>query len=347
MAEEPAAPPLPGAAAEEPVPIDQDMVAAIEQHGQKLEPVWRAEDITGDEPAAAVPASADPLANLEFPELHTKPAPEKPQAAPEVLNLETPAEPEPAAVSGYLGPEAYREVASSSESPVELALLARLRACDPEERGLFSFEQAVEHVMWALHAEAQVPSSKKSIVKPRPFQPWDRIVAVFALVAGVVLVVTFILVATRALYRDVSVTHGGILLASGAPAYSANSPLAATGLAVEIRNLLDCVALPVETLRKIRDVTVLHKGVWRSIRLVHVMKFSDAHVWLEAADGTALRIREHSATLRVSSIGAEEPIDVMEGPAQHHLVDQMVGEDGLARKVSQIASFEVVMDVPA
>merc|ERR1711924_522678 len=82
----------------------------------------------------------------------------------------------------------------------------------------------------------------------------------------------------------------------------------ATGIAVSARSLDALSRSSPEELRNVRDVTLVHDGTWRCIRIARSQLLGTDHVLLEAADGTAVRVKHGSAFIRLGALGHEEQI---------------------------------------
>mmetsp|Transcript_105601 Transcript_105601/g.340545 ORF Transcript_105601/g.340545 Transcript_105601/m.340545 type:complete len:286 (-) Transcript_105601:120-977(-) len=200
-----------------------------------------------------------------------------------------------------------REQGHGEADVAELALLALLQGQGIEaETRACSLEAATDHVLWALDISKRGPTG----MGPRP--PLARCGPRFqccCALAGVILALMLLVGLTRATFREVSVENG-ILLASGVPAYAGDEPVAATAAILEYRRLEDCLNVPLQVLRNIRDVVLVHRGTWRSIRIARVLKFSSAHVWFEAPDGTGVRLKWGEAYLREGKLGDEQRLEL-------------------------------------
>jgi len=186
------------------------------------------------------------------------------------------------------------------------ALRAHVKARQGRQYGGVSFPEATDAVMQALEVARGGPTGLA--YRKAPVHGFGLCCAAFALVLSVLSMLS-LMALTRSYFQEVSV-EGGVLLARSVPAFPGEEPIAATAAVFESRPLSGCPGLPVETLLNIRDVVLAHGGVWRSIRVSRVQKYSDAHVVFEAPDGTAVRVNHNEASLRLGSLGDEERIDL-------------------------------------
>lgn len=138
---------------------------------------------------------------------------------------------------------------------------------------------------------------------------WSRIRWTCLAICLPVLVLTFLLVVTRAMVRLVN-TQDGLLVGTSLPAFPGTEAVVATGVAVQERSLTDLSSASAEVLRNVRDVNLVHDGSWRCIRIARSQILGEEHILLEAADGTAIRVQHGSAFLRMGALGQEEPIDL-------------------------------------
>ena len=122
-------------------------------------------------------------------------------------------------------------------------------------------------------------------------------------ITALCIVLLLLLLLTRAIFTELS-TADGLLKAHGAQAN-----VAAVAIARQKRSLSTCSALPPTTLQHLRDVTLVHQGIWRCLHISSVVKFSDAHLWLEAPDGSGIRIWGSKVFFRQGQLGDEEVIN--------------------------------------
>jgi len=188
------------------------------------------------------------------------------------------------------------------QDTAELALLARLHKGGGMD-GL-SLEQAVAEVMWAMETSERGPTG---LAERKPVLKWSAAVRALCVAVAMTLILFLLLTLNRANFQEISVEKG-VLLARGGPNYVGEEPVAGTADYIEVRSLASCAGLPVGTLRNLRDVALTHRGTWRSIRINRVVKFSDFHVWLEALDGTGVRIQSGQVLLRLGQLGDEERV---------------------------------------
>jgi len=189
------------------------------------------------------------------------------------------------------------------EDLVELALLARLKGQDSQpEQQECTLAQATEQVLWALDAAKRGSAATEE--RP-PALPWNTLAGWFAILATMLIVVVLLLALTRANFEELTL-EGSALLAAGVPAYAGEEPLAATAMALEHRSLAGCASLPPGTLEHIREVSLVHRSQWRSLRIVRALRFSASHLWLEAADGSGIRLQGGRAFLREGKLGDEQ-----------------------------------------
>eukprot|EP00929_Paragymnodinium_shiwhaense_P011415 TRINITY_DN117092_c0_g1_i1.p1 TRINITY_DN117092_c0_g1~~TRINITY_DN117092_c0_g1_i1.p1 ORF type:complete len:319 (-),score=83.40 TRINITY_DN117092_c0_g1_i1:129-1085(-) len=124
-----------------------------------------------------------------------------------------------------------------------------------------------------------------------------------------VLVLMFLMYLTRASVRIIN-AQDGLLVASQLPVLPGSEAVVATGAAVDEMSLPAMAAASPEALRRVRDVTLVHKGTWHCLRIIRSMAIGANHVFLEAADGSAVRVRHGEAYLRLGTLGPEEPIQM-------------------------------------
>lgn len=194
----------------------------------------------------------------------------------------------------------------------QLALLARLRGCGREagqrKRHIVNGLEARDLVLWALEVNQRGPTGAGERPPPIHVNVLARrfcagLAGLFAFVALLALV--------RGQWRELA-AQDGMLLASGTPAYVGEEPVASLAAAVHRRSLLECAALPAAALQGARDVSLQHQGTWYSMRVVHLQKFSGSHLWMQAADGTGVRVRDGKVYFRRGMLGDEELVDSMD-----------------------------------
>mmetsp|Transcript_81957 Transcript_81957/g.227239 ORF Transcript_81957/g.227239 Transcript_81957/m.227239 type:complete len:295 (+) Transcript_81957:64-948(+) len=190
----------------------------------------------------------------------------------------------------------------------ELALLARIRGQDgspePQECDLVL---ASEHVLWTLEAAKLGPTGAR---KRPPALPWAAMARCCGGALACLLVLLLLLALTRANFVELGLEAGGsgALLAGAVPHFAGEAPVAATALALESRNLSECEGLSARELRAVRGVALVHDGVFRSVRVARSLRYGDSHLWLEAADGTAVRVQHGRAWFREGKIGDEQSL---------------------------------------
>jgi hypothetical protein len=189
-----------------------------------------------------------------------------------------------------------------SHDTAELAMLARMHMAQEPRLG---FKEAVAEVMWGLDVAQRCPAGSEE--RP-PVMKWGAIGRAICGVMVLSLILLLLLLLNRANFKAYSVSDG-VLLARGTPSYRGQEPVAATATWREMRHLSGIAGLPANTLRNIREVELEHSGAWRSIRVERVAKYSDAHAWLEAPDGTAVRVQAGQVYLRMGALGDEMKVN--------------------------------------
>lgn len=189
---------------------------------------------------------------------------------------------------------------------VEFALLDRLDVHTQREGRTISLEEARAAVLWALAMD------KHPLGAPaRPHQwVWLFLARLCVAFVVIIIVLSVLLALTRASFRQVS-ADGDILIASGVNTYYDEAPVVGTASVLATSDLMHVLSMPADVLRRIRDVVMTHDGIWRCIRIASVMKFSDRHVWLEARDGTGIRLKYDRGFVRFGQLGAEVPFDLV------------------------------------
>lgn len=183
---------------------------------------------------------------------------------------------------------------------IELAMLARHKAADVHRVGSCDLQQAVNLVMLGLEMRNTSPAAS---VAPRS-KPLRRGCFRCFMIIAVVVFMVMLLTVTREIFTTVRI-EGDVLVAAGAGGFSEDRRLAATAQALETRSLAACAQLPASALRNIRDV-VLAGGEWRRVRVAHAVQHGDGHIWLEALDGTGVRVQGGRVSLRLGALGDEE-----------------------------------------
>jgi len=207
------------------------------------------------------------------------------------------------------------EIGREDEDLVELALLARLKGQDSEpENHDCGMELAVDHVMWALDAAKRGPGA----MRKRPLAlPWGAILRWVLGIAAAVAVVILLLMALNANFRELTLESvvnrgasvgGSSLLVGGLPAYRGEERLASTARALQNRSLGGCEGLAAQDLQRLRALMLVHRGKWRMLRMARVQRFSMSHLWLEAADGSGVRLLRGKATFREGKLGDEQEL---------------------------------------
>jgi len=196
-----------------------------------------------------------------------------------------------------------------------LALLSRVvsektRDEEAQEPTLYEFGDAADAILWALDLGRR---GKAGLDPPPRMVPWGKGLHRCCLMTFVVLLTMLILVMTRLTVREVSVKNG-VMLMGRVPAFSGEEPVAKMAALVRSKPFTDVPELPVATLRHIREVVFIHHGLWRCIRISRVIKISQSHVWLQAFDGTRVRIHDGQAFLRPGILGTEEKLHITGEP---------------------------------
>lgn len=181
----------------------------------------------------------------------------------------------------------------------EQALLARLKVSGrPMLSDSYTLQEACDHVRWALDV-SRYPTG----VPPRRFEwIWGHCLCGCCTFVITVVMLVFMLSFTRDMSGSLNVQQG-ILVASGS-----EEPVASTAAVLEQRDLAGLATLSEDVLRNVRDLVVTHRGIWRCLHIARVTKYRDDHVWMEAHDGTAIRLRDGRILLRLGALGDEEPL---------------------------------------
>lgn len=199
--------------------------------------------------------------------------------------------------------DAAQEQMEPKKMPVtvaELALIAKVRRGAPK---VVDFDTATDAVTWALEVSGRGPTGVREKQPYIKLAPWCR--AFGAVVVGSIAVFILLRVITAS-FREVS-AQDGLMLAAGVPAHQTGKPLAAVAAPFEQRNLTSCPSLPREVLMRMRDVAIntTHDGSWMNLRIAHVQSFSDHHLWLQAFDGTGVRVLGGRLFYREGALGDE------------------------------------------
>eukprot|EP00930_Biecheleria_cincta_P095790 TRINITY_DN87701_c0_g1_i1.p1 TRINITY_DN87701_c0_g1~~TRINITY_DN87701_c0_g1_i1.p1 ORF type:complete len:251 (-),score=38.85 TRINITY_DN87701_c0_g1_i1:301-1053(-) len=207
----------------------------------------------------------------------------------------------------------------------QLALLAYLKVARGRS-GQMQFDDAADMLAWAL----SVGRKGLTGVDDKP-----GLLNARALLKGVsfcfvvTLVITLLLLLVRANFTEVE-TRDGLLLATGLPAYYGEEPVASILTAREFRALASVAALPSTTLRNLRDVTLVHEGSYRCLHVAQVLKYSDSHVWIEAADGAGIRLAAGKAFWREDFIADEVAVSLEGVQFASEMVEPMAFFDKVA-----------------
>mmetsp|Transcript_78471 Transcript_78471/g.123750 ORF Transcript_78471/g.123750 Transcript_78471/m.123750 type:complete len:232 (+) Transcript_78471:37-732(+) len=175
----------------------------------------------------------------------------------------------------------------------------------------------------------QAHNTHRKETKGRP-----RLTFLCLVIGGTILfcmVLLLLLLLTRALFTEIG-TSDGLLRANGAD----QANVAAVAAALQVRSLASSSALPANSLQNIRDVSLVHRGIWRCLHISSVVKFSDVHVWLEAADGSAIRLWGSKVFLRQGWLGDEEVINASE--------TFMLDGGNWSQEVAPTAVFDLVLN---
>lgn len=188
----------------------------------------------------------------------------------------------------------------------EQALLARLKVSDKaSRRSTYTMREACGHISWALDVH-RYPLG----VPPRRFEwIWGHMLCGCGVCVMTIIILTLMLVFTRGWIGPVGV-EDGVLLVSGVASYVGEEPVAATGAVLEQRELTDLFGLTSELLQNVRDVVMMHAGIWRCLHIARVTKYRDGHAMMEAHDGTGIRLRDGRAFVRFGVLGDEEPVSL-------------------------------------
>lgn len=190
---------------------------------------------------------------------------------------------------------------------IELAMLARHKAADVHRVGTCDLQQAVNLVMWGLEMRQASPAASFA---PKS-KPLRRGCFVCVMIIAVVVFMVMLLTVTREIFTTVRI-EGDVLVAAGAGGFSDDRRLAATAAALETRSLAACANLPASALRNIRDVVLAGSGEWRRVRVAHAVQHGDGHIWLEALDGTGVRVQGGRVSIRLGALGDEEFLDELD-----------------------------------
>lgn len=202
--------------------------------------------------------------------------------------------------------EGFNEPHIDVDNLAEQALLARLKVSErAARRTTYTFQEACDHVRWALDVH-RYPLGRP----PRRYDwIWGHLLCNCGIFALTLTILVLMLVFTRGWVGSVGV-DGGVLFASGKTIYGNEEPLAATAAVIEQRDLKAVAGLPAELLHSVRDVVLSHAGIWRCLHIARVTKYRDGHAWMEAHDGTGIRLHDGRAFLRFGILGNEEPLQI-------------------------------------
>ncbi|OLQ02858.1 Tetratricopeptide repeat protein 21B [Symbiodinium microadriaticum] len=189
-----------------------------------------------------------------------------------------------------------------------------------------------------LKISENYPKIKKALKQPEEYPPTPQPFSLGrVLFAAIVLLLLLLL--TRALFTEV-VARDGLLLGAG------EEPLAALAVARESRSVTAAAALTPSILRNVRDVSLVHQGVWRCLHISGVTKYSDWHIWMEAADGSGVRVRGGKAFLRIGFLGDEEELQ----PSEDFLLNESSNASNSTASVADAgveptAFFDLILSI--
>jgi len=197
------------------------------------------------------------------------------------------------------------------DDTAELALRAELYSLPSASDDAVTHEEAITLTLKALEVARWGPAAAKVRVQGVNYPRSARNCCICLLPFFVII---FLLILTRVSVRLASV-RDNMLVTVGLPLVPGSELIVATGTAVRERGLAEIGALSMDELRSLRDVTLVHRDVWRCIRISRVLKYSNHHLWLEAPDGTALRLRVNmhghlQAFIRLGHLANEELVDL-------------------------------------
>jgi len=138
---------------------------------------------------------------------------------------------------------------------------------------------------------------------------WRSLACGSTATAGVILLMVYFLCLTRYSVRIMN-ARDGMLIATGLQALPDEEPVVATGLALKTVNLINLIGLPMETVRNVRDVTLVHDGVWRCLRVSRVTRLGTLQLLLETPDDIVVRLSGGSAWLRLGPVEDENEIEL-------------------------------------
>lgn len=231
---------------------------------------------------------------------------------------------------------------SVKEDTAELVMRAEFHSLhDAAEHSPAQFRNYADAVELAVQAISMSGNGPTGVAKTPLGVDWGLCAWVAAAVSATVIILAILLVLARASVR-LAAARSGVLVAVGLPAVPGVEPILAVGAAVQQKSLGDVSNMPISSLRNIRDVTLVHRGVWRCLRISRSMRFGESHVWLEAPDGSALRIRGGQAAIRLGPLGSEEPVDLA-GASPYQATSEIFG----ASTVVPSALVDAVATFPA
>jgi len=229
-----------------------------------------------------------------------------------------------------MGEEAeQRRIDRRSSEPAYLALEQTLQERRKEHEFL-KFDEARDLLWEALEAD-RGPQEGRPLVRSLCFTIGR------GLLAAIVLLLLLLL--TRSLFTEV-VARDGLLLGAG------EEPVAALAVARESRSVTAAAALTPSILRNVRDVSLVHQGVWRCLHISGVTKYSDWHIWMEAADGSGVRVRGGKAFLRIGFLGDEEELQ----PSEDFLLNESSNASNWTASVADAgveptAFFDLILSI--
>lgn len=188
--------------------------------------------------------------------------------------------------------EAYRQLASEVQSPIELALLAKLRIWETGHAE-YSLEETMELVRW-LEAKLEGPANDTLFGLPRRGK-WScqvrmKVIISVVLIAFLLLILisTFTAAAIQA-NKSTQIRESGLLTVDEKPVGVAQ--------AVRLHNILEYPNLQTEELRRVQDVVFMHQGDFHFHRVGGSAKLLDGSVRLAAEDGTLINIQDSEVVL--------------------------------------------------
>lgn len=198
------------------------------------------------------------------------------------------------------------EGSSMSSDTAFLALMSRLKGQHNHSDPRYTFDEALDALLWAMDIKRRGPAGVDCSSRQSVLRPFVCRICSATVIAVVVLLMLFL---TRRSFIELA-TRQNLILSMGQPSYRGEEPLASFSKMREFRSLDALGSLPTEKLHAIRDVTFVHRGTWRCLRISHVLKYNDLHIWLEAADASGIRLRYGQAYFRDGLLADEEAIEL-------------------------------------